>query len=146
MGKYDGLTAKELKTRLLESDKELSRLNRENGRLASLLEQVEPAFGCVNSQIEELRSAIDQMTTRQVELEQRLTTASDELKEAHFHAKQSARLASDLDYERTRRISAENRAYDLEQRVLGLANTHLEVPDARNQLPELRLDRNGDIA
>ncbi len=146
MGKYDGLTAKELKTRLLESDKQVSRLTKENGRMASLLEEVEPALGRANNQIEELRSTIDEMTIRQVELEQRLTTASDELKEAGFHAKQSAKLGSDLAYEHNRRISAENRAYDLEQRVLGLANTHLEVSAAREQLAELRLDRHGDIA
>lgn len=122
MGKYDGLTAKELRTRLLEADKSILRWEK-------TAKELNDASKPLYVEISELK--------KYVEDESRKTKLAND----RVHA-----LSHDLNYERSRRISAENARFDLEQRLHGLASTHIEVPQMRVTIPGLHIDRNGDIA
>lgn len=133
MGKYDGLTAKELRTRLLEADKLELALSKANHDLEKMARSEKEAKEAVEKL---LADATEQNEAALKEASRRTGLANDRV-----HA-----LSHDLEYERSRRISAENARFDLEQRLHSLSNTHIEVPAIREIMPGLRIDRNGDIA
>lgn len=133
MAKYDGLSAKELRTRLLDADKHNNSLHKTCGDL-------EKAVLDFQNQVVELGAAVEEAKLRGNEL-----LAQEEKRTAHASSMVRA-LSHDLEYERARRISAEIARFDLEQRLHGLSNTHVEVSAIREIMPGLRIDRNGDIA
>lgn len=133
MAKYDGLSAKELKARLLDADKleiELNKANRGLENKISGLKEDLVKFGNEIAKVRESAGKIEGDLNGQI---------------ANLQVRVHG-LSHDLEYERARRISAENARFDLEQRLHGLSNTHVEVSAIREIMPGLRIDRNGDIA
>ena len=124
MAKYKNLTHKELSTRLEQSEKASDALKKDNKKLRELLLSIETdlkSLATANEQVEELRTAVDNLTTEKVELEKDL---EDRLKsldcfknEFAIVVKNRDELKQDQGYERERRISAENKLYDLEKRL-----------------------------
>lgn len=143
-------TIKELEAELAKSRSINKRLSSENIKLASLLAEVEPALAQANSQVEELRLAVDDLTSQKVSAEQNFDQAikmRDNADSAYRKEYKKAEDAlKDLRYEKSRRISAENKAFDLEQRLLQVANNEYEPSEVQDLMEGLRIDRHGEIA
>lgn len=143
-------TIKELETELAKAKKAVVRLSQENVKLSSLLAEVEPALAQATSQVEELRSAVDDLTSQKVSAELNLKQALD-MRDNYMSSwkksadKENAALR-DLNYEKARRISAENKLFNLEQRLLQVANSEYEPSEVQNLMEGLRIDRHGEIA
>lgn len=106
-----------------------SDLESENKKLAKANTKLQKDLEKANEQVEQLREAIDNKTTQEAEEKQ---------------ASESLGLCNeDLLYEHRRRVVAENRAYELEQKVLTLVNTFLPLEERRKFLSHLRLSGNG---
>lgn len=133
MAKYDGLSAKELRTRLLDADKLEIELNKANRGLENKISELKEDLVKFIEQSEKVKESAEK-------IEDDLVKQIENL-QVRVHA-----LSHDLEYERARRISAENARFDLEQRLHGLSNTHVEVSAIREIMPGLHIDRNGDIA
>lgn len=83
------------------------------------VKQLEVENGDLHAKIDGLEKALDEKAT-------------DDL--ASFNVAQVAQLRSDLAYERSRRVSAENKAYALEQKLFALGKNHLSVQDLKDQM------------
>ena len=143
-------TIKELESELAKAKKLVVQLAKENAKQASLLAEVEPALAQANSQVEELRSAVDDLTSQLVSAQQSFSQEvnlrdladSDRRKQT----KKTDDALRDLNYEKARRISAENKLFNLEQRLLQVANSEYEPSEVQNLMEGLRIDRHGEIA
>ena len=105
-------------------------LEAENKKLAKANKKLETENGKLNEQVEQLRESFDNAAT--VTAEAHEATASLDL------------CSEDERYEHRRRVVAENRAFELEQKVLELVNTFLPLDERRKTLSHLRLDRSGE--
>lgn len=143
-------TIKELESELAKAKKAVVRLSQENVKLSSLLAQVEPALAQANSQVEELRSAVDDLTSQKVNDELNLKAALDQrdMYEKLYKDcdKKAGENLSDLRYEKQRRVSAENKLYELEKQVFKLASNHETLEGVRAEMRGHRIDRHGEIA
>ena len=143
-------TIKELESELAKANKRVIQLAKENAKQSSLLAEVEPALAQANSQVEELRSAVDDLTSQKVSAELNLKQALDMRDNYMSSWKKSADKENsalhDLNYEKSRRISAENKLFDLEQRLLQVANSEYEPSEVQNLMKGLRINRHGEIA
>lgn len=143
-------TIKELESELAKANKRVIQLAKENAKQASLLAEVEPALAQANSQVEELRSAVDDLTSQKVSAEDICKAAvkmRDEVNSLYCKECTKAEGAlRDLNYEKARRISAENKLFNLEQRLLQVANSEYEPSEVQNLMEGLRIDRHGEIA
>lgn len=157
MSSYKGLTTKELTTRLIAADKE-------NAKLASLLAEVEPALAEANGKLvdvcferdtlkvslEEANKTIANLRTQlqneTVSVEKLNRDYNNLLDEYRAEGTRKSALMRDLDYERKRRISAENKAFDLETRLHNTVVSEYPSSDVPSYMAGLRIDRNGEIA
>lgn len=143
-------TIKELEAELAKTKKLVVQKAGEINKLRCLLLEVEPALAQANTQVEELRSAVDDLTSQKVSAEQNFDQAikmRDNADSAYRKEYKKAEDAlRDLRYEKSRRISAENKAFDLEQRLLQVANNEYEPSEVQDLMEGLRIDRHGEIA
>ena len=141
------------------NDKTNKKLEKENQKLANLLAEVEPALATANGQVEDLRTAIDTMTSTIAELEETLANKDktlDALRKELDAALATVRrgegqiseLRSDLRYEKTRREMAENKLFAADNQLCNVVNNHLPNNEAKMHAINrgIRLDRNGDFA
>ena len=106
-----------------------SDLESENKKLAKTNTKLQKDLEKANEQVEQLREAIDNKTTQEAEEKQ---------------ASESLGLCNeDLLYEHRRCVVAENRAFELEQKVLALVNKFLPLDERRSFLSHLRLNGDG---
>ena len=105
-------------------------LETENKKLLKANNKLEKELGKATEQIEQLREAIDASVTEQAE--------AKESKEA------LDLCASDERYEHRRRVVAENRAFELESKLLDLVSTYLPLSERREVLSHLRLNAQGE--
>lgn len=144
------VTIKELEKELAKAKKLVVRVSEENERMTSILKEVEPALAQANEQVEELRSAIDNLTVEKQQIQGSLDMAFDMrdnfMSEFEKANKDKHALSRDLEYEKRRRISAENKLFDLEQRLLNVTNTEYEPREVQAKMVGLRIDRHGEIA
>ena len=143
-------TIKELESELAKAKKNFVAVHKENTKLASLLAEVELALAQANSQVEELRSAVDDLTSQKVSAELNFDraikmrdNADSDYRKKYTKAEDALR---DLNYEKSRRISAENKLFNLEQRLLQVANSEYEPSEVQSLMHGLRIDRHGEIA
>jgi chromosome segregation ATPase len=143
-------TIKELEKELAKAKKLVVRVSEENERMTSILKEVEPALAQANEQVEELRSAIDNLTVEKQQIQGSLDMAfemrDNYMSEFEKANKDKYALSRDLEYEKRRRISAENKLFDLEQRLLNVTNTEYEPREVQAKMVGLRIDRHGEIA
>lgn len=143
-------TIKELESELAKAKKLVVQKAGEINRLRCLLLEVEPALAKANSQVEELRSAVDDLTSQKVEAEENCKAAVRDAESFKRHYekehKTTADALRDLNYENARRISAENKLFDLEQRLHNVATNEYEHSEVQNIMKGLRINRHGDIA
>lgn len=143
-------TIKDLEEELAKTKKLVVHVSKENVKLASLLAEVEPALARANLQVKELCSAMDDLTSQKVIIEENFQTAikmGDEYMSSWKKtSKMEADVSRDLHYEKSRRISAENKLFDLEQRLINTANSEYEPSEVQNIMEGLRIDRHGEIA
>lgn len=143
-------TIKELEAELAKAKKLVVRLSQPNFKLEAMLRQVETALAQANSQVEELRSAVDDLTSQKVSAEENLKEALTRMKQADSSERQTIEanrlLNGDLRYENQRRVAAENKAYELEKKVLMLSSNHEDLNGIRANMVGLRINRHGDIA
>lgn len=143
-------TIKELESELSKARRSNVLLSRENVRMASLLKQVEPALAQANQELGELHVEAILKEKAFASNEQNLKQALDErdkyIKLFDKESGKSADVLRDLHYEKSRRISAENKAFDLEQRLLQVANSEYIPSEVQNLMEGLRIDRHGEIA
>ena len=154
---YKGLTTKELTTRLIAADKE-------NAKLAFLLKTIEPELVTANDKLDGLHSECNSLKAK---LEEANTTISSNnsvseirrigelkaltqrdniCKELEASLKRNDILLRDLEYEKKRRISAENKAFELETRLHNTVVSEYPASDVPSYMVGLRIDRNGKIA
>lgn len=107
-----------------------SELETENKKLQRANAKLEKELGKANEQIEQLRESIDASATEAAE--------GRESKEA------LDLCADDERYEHRRRVVAENRAFELERKLLDLVNTYLPLSERREILSHLRLNAHGE--
>jgi chromosome segregation ATPase len=143
-------TIKELEKELAKAKKLVVRVSEENERMTSILKEVEPALAQANEQVEELRSAIDNLTVEKQQMQGTLDMAF-EMRDKYSASwnkeiSKGNSLNRDLEYEKRRRISAENKLFDLEQRLLNVTNTEYEPREVQAKMVGLRIDRHGEIA
>lgn len=154
---YKGLTTKELISRLTASDKE-------NAKLAFLLKDIEPALAEANDKLDNVHCERNSLKASLEEAQERIKNLCTQLdnatksienacdqrdswcKEFSSVNNRNSALMRDLDYERKRRISAENKAFDLETRLHNTVASEYPASDVPGYLPGLRIDRNGEIA
>lgn len=154
---YKGLTTKELTTRLIAADKE-------NAKLAFLLKDIEPELAKANDKLDalhcernDLKAKLDEANTtissnnsvseiRRIGELKALTQRDNICKELEASLKRNDALLRDLDYEKSRRISAENKAFDLETRLHNTVVSEYPSSDVPSYMAGLRIDRNGEIA
>lgn len=143
-------TIKELESELAKANKRVIQLAKENAKQSSLLAEVEPALAQANIQVEELRSAVDDLTSQKVSAEENFNQACNMRDEYMSSWKKGANAEAatlrDLNYEKSRRISAENKLFNLEQRLLQVANREYEPLEVQNLMEGFRIDRHGEIA
>lgn len=143
-------TIKELESELAKANKRVIQLAKENAKQSSLLAEVEPALAQANIQVEELRSAVDDLTSQKVSAEEnfnqacKMMEASQKGEAAAIEANRL--LTGDVRYEKQRRIAAENKAYELEKQVFKLASNHETLEGVRAEMRGHRIDRHGEIA
>lgn len=143
-------TIKELESELVKAKKLVVQKAGEINRLRCLLLEVEPALAQANSQVEELRSAVDDLTSQKVSAEEnfnqacKMMEASQKGEAAAIEANRL--LTGDVRYEKQRRIAAENKAYELEKKAFMLASNHEDIQGVRAHMNGLRIDRHGEIA
>lgn len=144
------VTIQDLTKQIEKLTKENGKLSKENERMTSLLKEVEPALAQANEQVEELRSAIDNLTVEKQQIQGSLDMAfemrNNFMSEFEKANKDKHALSRDLEYEKRRRISAENKLFDLEQRLLNVTNTEYEPREVQAKMVGLRIDRHGEIA
>ena len=143
-------TIKELEKELAKAKKLVVQKAGEINKLRCLLLEVEPALAQANTQVEELRSAIDNLTVEKQQIQGSFETAlamrDNFMSEFEKANKDKHALSRDLEYEKRRRISAENKLFDLEQRLLNVTNTEYEPREVQAKMVGLRIDRHGEIA
>ena len=143
-------TIKDLESELVKAKKLVVQKAGEINRLRCLLLEVEPALAQANSQVEELRSAVDDLTSQKVAAEQNMNQALDQRDASDRAFRKESEKADDalrdLGYENARRISAENKLFDLEQRLHNFATNEYEHSEVQNIMKGLRINRHGDIA
>lgn len=140
------------------NDKNIKKLEKENQKLANLLAEVEPALATASGQVEDLRAAIDTMTSTVAELEETLANKDKtldalrkELDAALATVRRSegliAELRSDLRYEKSRREMAENKLFAADNQLCDIVTSHLPNNEAKMYANNrgIRLDRNGDF-
>lgn len=104
-------------------------LESENKKLTKANTKIQKDLEKANEQVEQLRETIDNKATADAE---------------NAQATEALELCSgDLTYEHRRRVVAENRAFELEQKVIWLANEYLPLNERRNLLSHLRLNGDG---
>ena len=135
-----------------------TKLEKENEKLRKLLAEVEPALATATGQVEDLRAAVDTMTSTVAELEETLAKKDktlDTLREALAKELDTVRraegqiseLRSDLRYEKTRREMAENKLFAADNQLCEIVTSHLPNSEAKMYANNrgIRLDRNGDF-
>lgn len=136
-----------------------TKLEKENEKLRKLLAEVEPALATASGQVEDLRAAVDTMTSTIAELEETLAkkdktldllrkeldAALDTVRRADG---QLSELRSDLRYEKARREMAENKLFAADNQLCNVVTSQLPNSDAKMHMHNrgVRLDRNGDFA
>lgn len=141
------------------NDKNIKKLEKENQKLAKLLAEVEPALATASGQVEDLRAAIDTMTSTVAELEETLANKDKtldalrkELDAALATVRRSegqiSELRSDLRYEKSRREMAENKLFAADNQLVNIVTSYLPNTEAKINANNrgVRLDRNGDFA
>ena len=136
-----------------------TKLEKENEKLRKLLAEVEPALATASGQVEDLRAAIDTMTSTVAELEETLAKKDktlDTLREALAKELDTVRraegqiseLRSDLRYENTRREMAENKLFAADNQLCDIVTSHFPNNEAKMYANNrgVRLDRHGDVA
>lgn len=97
----------------------------------------------LHRQLEELREAIDNLTTQKAEIEQEnkrlLALLENEREASHL-------LRMDANTERDRRTIAENENFALKRSLALYANAEGGRADVAQLLPTLQIDRSGHIA
>ena len=135
-----------------------TKLEKENEKLRKLLAEVEPALATATWQVEDLRAAVDTMTSTVAELEETLAKKDktlDTLREALAKELDTVRraegqiseLRSDLRYEKSRREMAENKLFAADNQLCDIVTSHLPNNEAKMHAMNrgIRLDRNGDF-
>ena len=135
-----------------------TKLEKENEKLRKLLAEVEPALATASGQVEDLRAAVDTMTSTVAELEETLAEKDktlDTLREALAKELNTVRraegqiseLRSDLRYEKSRREMAENKLFAADNQLCHIVNNNLPNNEAKMYANNrgIRLDRNGDF-
>lgn len=135
-----------------------TKLEKENEKLRKLLAEVEPALATANGQVEDLRTAVDTMTSTVAELEETLAKKDktlDTLREALAKELDTVRraegqiseLRSDLRYEKSRREMAENKLFAADNQLCDIVTSHFPNNEAKMYANNrgIRLDRNGDF-
>ena len=135
-----------------------TKLEKENEKLRKLLAEVEPALATATGQVEDLRAAVDTMTSTVAELEETLAKKDktlDTLREALAKELDTVRraegqiseLRSDLRYEKSRREMAENKLFAADNQLCDIVTSHLPNNEAKMHAMNrgIRLDRNGDF-
>lgn len=135
-----------------------TKLEKENEKLRKLLAEVEPALATASGQVEDLRAAVDTMTSTVAELEETLANKDktlDALRKELDAALATVRqltnertdLRTDLYYETRRRKMAENKLYAAETQLHEVTISNLRQCDAALHMAHrgVRLDRNGEI-
>lgn len=135
-----------------------TKLEKENEKLRKLLAEVEPALATATGQVEDLRAAVDTMTSTVAELEETLAKKDktlDTLREALAKELDTVRraegqiseLRSDLRYEKSRREMAENKLFAADNQLCEIVTSHFPNNEAKMYANNrgIRLDRNGDF-
>lgn len=135
-----------------------TKLEKENEKLRKLLAEVEPALATASGQVEDLRAAVDTMTSTVAELEETLAKKDKtldllrkELDTALATVRQLTNertdLRTDLYYETNRRKMAENKLHAAETQLHEVTISNLRQCDAALHMAHrgIRLDRNGEI-
>lgn len=135
-----------------------TKLEKENEKLRKLLAEVEPALATATGQVEDLRAAVDTMTSTVAELEETLAKKDktlDTLREALAKELDTVRraegqiseLRSDLRYEKSRREMAENKLFAADNQLCAVVTSHFPNNEAKMYANNrgIRLDRNGDF-
>ena len=135
-----------------------TKLEKENEKLRKLLAEVEPALATATGQVEDLRAAVDTMTSTVAELEETLAKKDktlDTLREALAKELDTVRraegqiseLRSDLRYEKSRREMAENKLFAADNQLCEIVTSHFPNNEAKMHAMNrgIRLDRNGDF-
>ena len=135
-----------------------TKLEKENEKLRKLLAEVEPALATASGQVEDLRAAVDTMTSTVAELEETLAEKDktlDTLREALAKELNTVRraegqiseLRSDLRYEKSRREMAENKLFAADNQLCDIGTSHFPNNEAKMYANNrgIRLDRNGDF-
>ena len=135
-----------------------TKLEKENEKLRKLLAEVEPALATASGQVEDLRAAIDTMTSTVAELEETLAKKDKtldmlrkELDVALATVRRSegqiSELRSDLRYEKTRRVMAENKLFAADNQLCDIVTSHFPNNEAKMYANNrgILLDRNGDF-
>lgn len=154
---YKGLTTKELISRLTASDKE-------NAKLVKLVKELETALISTNNSLcivgnerDILKTSLENSQANSADSFTKYENAKGNLKQAlderdsyldlyQGSNKKISGLIRDLDYERKRRISAENKAFDLETRLHNTVASEYPASDIPSYMVGVRIDRNGEIA
>ena len=136
-----------------------TKLEKENEKLRKLLAEVEPALATATGQVEDLRAAVDTMTSTVAELEETLAkkdktldtlrkALAEELDTVRRAEGQISELRSDLRYEKSRREMAENKLFVADNQLCNVVTSYLPNNEAKTQMYTrgVRLDRNGDYA
>lgn len=135
-----------------------TKLEKENEKLRKLLAEVEPALATATGQVEDLRAAVDTMTSTVAELEETLAkkdktldtlrkALAKELDTVRRAEGQISELRSDLRYEKSRREMAENKLFAADNQLCDIATSHFPNNEAKMYANNrgIRLDRNGDF-
>ena len=135
-----------------------TKLEKENEKLRKLIAEVEPALATASGQVEDLRAAVDTMTSTVAELEETLAEKDktlDTLREALAKELDTVRraegqiseLRSDLRYEKSRREMAENKLFAADNQLCEIVTGHFPNNEVKMYANNrgIRLDRNGDF-
>ena len=154
---YKGLTTKELTTRLIAADKEnaslkntcehykelATELNNATKTLYVEINDLKPKLEEANQTVANLRTQLENETVSVEKLKKERDNFYNEITAGHSRANT---LIRDLDYEKKRRISAENKAFELETRLHNTVASEYPASDVPSYMVGVRIDRNGEIA
>ncbi|MBL0320217.1 MAG: hypothetical protein IPP74_13155 [Alphaproteobacteria bacterium] len=157
MSSYKGLTTKELTTRLIAAEKENASLKNTCEHYKELATELNNATKTLHSERNLFKGSAEEANTTIANLRTQLANEASNLKQAldqrdnfikEFEAghKRANALIRDLDYERKRRISAENKAFELETRLHNTVASEYPASNVPSYMVGVRIDRNGEIA
>lgn len=150
-------TIKDLEKELEQAKKLIVSIGKQNDNRRDLLEELEPALATANANVQHYQNLANELNNASKELYGQISSLKTDLEKALADRDRFAKeltnsfivndkLTRDYDYEKKRRISAENKAFDLETRLHHTVQSEYPASDVQSYMDGLRIDRNGEIA